>query len=108
MIREDFGKMMKNIGGHATKLGIDLFCDGESLGQMHFRELTLVAVVTDSKLGLEIEAKRETALDSLHRTQYPGFYRRLKVTISYLLTNCEPSSYCVPRQTAYTEHIWQL
>ena len=68
MIREDFGKMMENIGSHATKLGIDLFCDGESLGQMHFRKLTLVAVVTvvtaDSKLGLEIEARREAAPDS--------------------------------------------
>lgn len=51
MIREDFGKMMRNTGGQPAKLGIDLFCDGESLGQMHFRKLTLVTVVTaESKL----------------------------------------------------------
>lgn len=79
MIREDFGKMMKNIGGHATKLGIDLFCDGGSLGQMHFRKFALVAVVTaDSKLGLEIEAKREAAPDSLHRTQISWLLQKIK------------------------------
>ena len=31
MMRDDFGKIMNNVGSHATKLGMYLFCDEESL-----------------------------------------------------------------------------
>lgn len=31
MMRDDSENIMKNVGGHATELGIYLFCDGELL-----------------------------------------------------------------------------
>ena len=53
VMRDDFGKIMNNIGNHAMKLGIYLFCVEKSLkyfkvlfGQMHRKKPILVSVVT--------------------------------------------------------------
>lgn len=53
VMSDDFGKIMKNIGNHAMKLGIYLFCVEKSLkyfkvlfDQMHCKKPILVSVVT--------------------------------------------------------------